>query len=516
MRYYIIAIICALSLGSLAVVSAQQQPKNVEIFDAAWRFTNDYYYDEGFNGFDWDGVRKEYRKKAQRSKDSRELYWDVLSPMLRLLETSHVTAVQPSQTSKRNERSQAKLERMEPSIDRCTGLAMAYGKPAINSRIIAIDKNSALFRQGVRVGWRLITPPPAKNGVVSLDFLTLAGGRKTLTVSLTDLDSGRRSATDLGATQDFGNDLFAVIRAARASSTDTEKKVIYEPLGIAFTSGRFDNAPYVVTVRPGSEALKANIPIGASLVRIRASGAVKDLLAVDLTVKTPSDEVVNAAFKAPCKRDESAEAAPVASMYDSQTLVLKFDRFTPSSAEWVKQTISKIKPSRVVLDLRDNGGGAVTAMQEINGIFLGKDVFIARAKGRSKIARDTGKPETESILTTGDGPVFKGKVSVLIGPLSASAAEVTAATLRHYRRASLVGMLTAGEVIVSNGFRLPDGGTLQIATRDFVGAGYEPIEGRGVNPDLTIWNDLVSIRAGRDTVLEAAVSRMEDGVTVRQ
>lgn len=94
---------------------------------------------------------------------------------------------------------------------------------------------------------------------------------------------------------------------------------------------------------------------------------------------------------------------------------------------------------------------------------------------------------------------------VLIGPSSASASEVMAAALRYHRRARLFGRRTAGEVVGSKRFDLPDGGVLQVATNDFFAADGTRLERRGIAPDYEVWETLQTVRAGEDPVLEQSI-----------
>jgi carboxyl-terminal processing protease len=102
---------------------------------------------------------------------------------------------------------------------------------------------------------------------------------------------------------------------------------------------------------------------------------------------------------------------------------------------------------------------------------------------------------------------------VLVGPESASSAEVFAAALQHHRRAILVGKTTAGSVMTSRLFSLPDGGTLSLAVSEFVAPDGRRLEGVGVRPDVDAISTLAAVRAGRDILLEAAIAALEARAT---
>jgi len=91
----------------------------------------------------------------------------------------------------------------------------------------------------------------------------------------------------------------------------------------------------------------------------------------------------------------------------------------------------------IVLDLRGNGGGDLGRMTQIAGYFLG---------GRSS-AFSISNAGQESPVNLDGGSVGKrpGAVTVLVGPGTASSAEILAALLRRYAGAEILGQATAGK-----------------------------------------------------------------------
>ena len=65
--------------------------------------------------------------------------------------------------------------------------------------------------------------------------------------------------------------------------------------------------------------------------------------------------------------------------------------------------------------------------------------------------------------------------------------------------------MTAGAALPSVFERLPNGDRLQFAFANYVSVGGQPLEGRGVTPDVLVAPDRTALLAGRDNVLEAAL-----------
>jgi carboxyl-terminal processing protease len=100
---------------------------------------------------------------------------------------------------------------------------------------------------------------------------------------------------------------------------------------------------------------------------------------------------------------------------------------------------------------------------------------------------------------------FTGPLAVLIGPTSASAAEITAAALQDQHRARVIGRPSAGSTLTALDFPLPDGGKAQIAIGDLVRPRGQRIEGIGVVPDVGVMPSIEDVRAGRDPALDRAL-----------
>ena len=98
---------------------------------------------------------------------------------------------------------------------------------------------------------------------------------------------------------------------------------------------------------------------------------------------------------------------------------------------------SDIAPQRLVLDLRANAGGDFDRMRRVASLFAGPRPGAIRLHGREGV--------TEVPLPVPLRAVEIGALDVLIGPETASSAEVLAALLRRHAGARLVGARTLGK-----------------------------------------------------------------------
>jgi carboxyl-terminal processing protease len=150
----------------------------------------------------------------------------------------------------------------------------------------------------------------------------------------------------------------------------------------------------------------------------------------------------------------------------------------------------------IVLDLRSNPGGLVTQAQSIASQFLqpikGKqdDVVVRRGRMQKSDKNPLGDPSTaekvEHDPIKSGGVALTPKLVVLVDGDSASAAEIVAAALHDYKRATLIGQRTFGKGSVQEDFTLADGSDIHLTVERWFGPNGESIDGAGIAPDQTV------------------------------
>lgn len=99
----------------------------------------------------------------------------------------------------------------------------------------------------------------------------------------------------------------------------------------------------------------------------------------------------------------------------------------------VRRELNRLKEQEVdaiVLDLRNNGGGALEDARQMSGLFIneGPIVQVRDHRGQIDVLRDTSREV-----------VYDGPLVILVNRFSASASEILAAALQDYGRAIIVG-----------------------------------------------------------------------------
>ena len=107
----------------------------------------------------------------------------------------------------------------------------------------------------------------------------------------------------------------------------------------------------------------------------------------------------------------------------------------------------------LILDVRDNFGGALDAAVGISDLFLRAGLPIVTTRGRDGATRDR-------FVSTGRGGYTELPMAVLVNQDSASASEILAACLQDYGRAAIIGQRTYGKGTVQRLLRVESGRSL--------------------------------------------------------
>ena len=143
----------------------------------------------------------------------------------------------------------------------------------------------------------------------------------------------------------------------------------------------------------------------------------------------------------------------------------------------------------LVLDLRNNPGGLLSASVDLASAFLPEGRLVVSAEGRSEQSR------TKFVTKAAEHTYLKGPLRpeiervplvVLVNAGSAAASEIVAAAFQHYGRAKVVGEKTFGRGSIQTVLPLGDGTALKITSAYFQTPGGRKIEGEGVKPDVAI------------------------------
>ena len=148
------------------------------------------------------------------------------------------------------------------------------------------------------------------------------------------------------------------------------------------------------------------------------------------------------------------------------------DEFREKYLELEKQGITKL-----IIDIRDNGGGIVDEALEIAEMITDKG---------STLLITTDKNEKEDITKSTSDPIINMPIVLLTNEYSASASEILAAALKENGKATLVGTTTYGKGIIQELHQLSDGSGLKITTNEYFTPNHNAIHEIGIEPDIEV------------------------------
>jgi len=132
----------------------------------------------------------------------------------------------------------------------------------------------------------------------------------------------------------------------------------------------------------------------------------------------------------------------------------------------------------LVLDLRNNPGGLLTAAVEVTDVFQDSGLVVY-TQGREKTSRQNFPSKA--------GDSLRGApMVVLVNGGSASASEIVAGALQDNKRALVVGTRTFGKGSVQTVLPLPSGDAIKLTTARYYTPGGRSIQAEGIDPDIVL------------------------------
>jgi carboxyl-terminal processing protease len=136
---------------------------------------------------------------------------------------------------------------------------------------------------------------------------------------------------------------------------------------------------------------------------------------------------------------------------------IKISKFASTTDNDFRAALAGLKQkgmTKLILDLRGNGGGYLNTATALADEFLTKNKLIVYTKGAHE--------ERTDYLATDSGEFQQGKLAVLIDEYSASASEILAGSLQDLDRAVIVGRRSFGKGLVQQQFPFADGSAVNL------------------------------------------------------
>lgn len=278
--------------------------------------------------------------------------------------------------------------------------------------------------------------------------------------------------------------------------------------GIGVEIGQRDGLVKVLRTTPDNPARKAGVLAGDIIYK--ADGEDISGLSVEDVAKRLRGEA-GSKLKLTVVRDnkeidfelvrETINNVSVYSEYKGDAAVIVITRFDQDTGTLARKEAQKAldkKVKKVIVDLRNNGGGYVSSAREVASLWIDGKLVL-----RQKSANGTKNEETYAL--SGKAILANTKTIVLVNDGTASASEIVAGALKDYKLATLVGEKTYGKGSVQVLDNLKNGELLRITIAKWYTPNDVNINDQGIEPDVKVERTFEQINKEIDPQLEKAL-----------
>lgn len=187
--------------------------------------------------------------------------------------------------------------------------------------------------------------------------------------------------------------------------------------------------------------------------------------------------------------------------YSGKTAIITVTRFDTDTGTIVKnftKDFDKKGINKVILDLRDNGGGYVSAARDLLSLWIDSEAVL--------VQKSIHFPDETTYALHGQATLTNMNTIVLINGGTASASEIVAGALKDYNKAKLLGEKTYGKGVVQSLIKLSGNTLLKVTTAHWYTPKGDTLNNSGIEPDKAVGRSYDDINMNRDPQLDAALA----------
>lgn len=248
----------------------------------------------------------------------------------------------------------------------------------------------------------------------------------------------------------------------------------------------------------------------------------------DIIIKVNGEEVITAGFDASMEAMSGVDGAEVtitvrrdgidtdhtlvrrsieivsvtSEMLNNYIGYIKIDGFKNNTPDQFIEALERLTANgakALIFDVRDNGGGSVTALEDCLDPLLPEGV-IATAEYKD------GHSET---IIHSDSSELELPMVVLMNENTASAAELFSVSLKDFGKAELVGTQTYGKGVMQTTAEFDGGGAVILTVANCKTTVSDFYNGIGISPDYSVKNESENYDAQQSKAIEVALSKIK-------
>jgi carboxyl-terminal processing protease len=297
---------------------------------------------------------------------------------------------------------------------------------------------------------------------------------------------------------------------------------------LGITLGKRDNRIYFSRIRKNSPAARVGFQDDDQLLnkgneslstlelpqaQIALQGSAGETISLTVLRESSREKLTHKVTHAVVKQPALPDAYLLENTKEKTIGYARLTEFTALAPRELEAALDELEDQgmeALILDLRGNPGGLLSAAVDILGLFLPPDTEVVTTRGRSSRAEVPPLKTPERQRVKRDYPL-----AILIDRNSASASELVAGALQDLDRATIIGEQSFGKGSVQNIIRQPGGTALRLTFATYhTPSGKTPHE-VGITPDLEIdiiQNDLAQFERFkiRKTASEATLVKLAE------
>lgn len=300
----------------------------------------------------------------------------------------------------------------------------------------------------------------------------------------------------------------------RNAYSDLQESTRGEFAGIGLEVSMEDGFVKVISPIDDTPAAKAGVEAGDLIIKLNDQ-AIKGLTlteSIDL-MRGPKDSKVSMIilrkgrekpFEIKLKRAIIRIKSVKTELLDDNLAYLRIAQFQTDTGKDALTQLKKLEQKNkaplngLIIDMRNNPGGVLTAAIEIGNLFLSQGL-ITYTEGRA--------PGSQEKFAASEDQIFKDKpIIVLMNRGSASASEIVAGALQDHKRALIVGTQSFGKGSVQSILPLPKKRGIKLTTARYYTPLGRSIQAEGIIPDIEIQDAKLVPNAVEFGITEAELS----------
>lgn len=263
----------------------------------------------------------------------------------------------------------------------------------------------------------------------------------------------------------------------------------YVGIGIYMAQDKYENVVVLLPIE-GSPAEEAGLQTGDIITKVNGEECSEmDLSLVATKVKGESGTTVDLEILRDGETlNKTIERRKVeithinAQVLENNIGYIQIMAFDEGCSEEFENKLDELLQKNIkslIIDVRDNGGGVVTEVEDISELFLKKD---------STVMIELNKEGKEKVTKTKNENKLKSDISIVVlaNENSASASEILIGALKDNNVAKIIGTKTYGKGVMQEIIPVKSGGALKLTIEEFRTPNGNEINKKGIEPDIEV------------------------------